>query len=102
MTEHDVERGGVLGELDGAEGLGEHPVVAHGDDVERHAHGDGQTKSPDAAEEARMRADELKMRGQEIYVEQKGRLESAIDASKQPSEQPSEGEDQPAEEASEA
>jgi gas vesicle protein len=63
---------------------------------------DARIRAEAAAEEARMRADELKRRGQEIYVEQKGRLETAIDATKEASVEPSESEDQSAEEASEA
>lgn len=63
---------------------------------------DARIRAEAAAEEARMRADELKKRGQEIYVEQKGRLESAIDATKETYVKPSETGDQPAEEASEA
>lgn len=63
---------------------------------------DARIRAEAAAEEARMRADELKKRGQEIYVEQKGRLESAIDATKDAYEKPPEGEDLPEEAASEA
>jgi gas vesicle protein len=57
-------------------------------------------KAEAAAEEARMRADEIKQRGQQIYQDQKGRLESAIDATKgayMKSPQPTPPEEPPAE-----
>jgi gas vesicle protein len=53
-----------------------------------------------AAEEARLRADEIKHRGQQIYLDQKGKLESAIDATKDAYQKATKTEEPPAEEVS--
>lgn len=63
---------------------------------------DARVRAEAAAEEARMRAEEIRERGQQIYLDQKGKLESAIDATKEGSKKPAETGETPQEEASEA
>jgi gas vesicle protein len=60
---------------------------------------DARIRAEAAAEEARMRADEIKHRGQQIYLDQKGRLESAIDATKDAIQKTTSTEEPPEEEA---
>lgn len=61
---------------------------------------DARIRAEAAAEEARLRADEIKNRGQQIYLDQKGKLESAIDATKSAVQKATKTEEPPAEEAS--
>jgi gas vesicle protein len=61
---------------------------------------DARMRAEAAAEEARLRADEIKQRGQQIYLDQKGRLESAIDATKSAYLKTTSSEESPSEEAS--
>lgn len=63
---------------------------------------DARVRAEAAAEEARMRAEEIRQRGQQVYLDQKGRLESAIDATKEAYQKPEEAGETSQEEASEA
>lgn len=60
---------------------------------------DARIRAEAAAEEARTRADEIKHRGQQIYLDQKGKLESAIDSTKDAYQKAKKSEEPPAEEA---